>query len=149
MKLMVQMSLSILTSAVRPNSLAVMFMQFWKPPPIFSCCSGGSGLAAPADAGATNINVRSTTGFEVGERIDIDGETRSITGSGTAASAMTTLFIPVSTGPWLTFSAGSTNLPVTSATGFEIGQKIGIDIGGNYELATVTGVGKAATQTTF
>ena len=62
---------------------------------------------------------------------------------------MTTLFIPVSTGPWLTIPAGSTNLPVTSAAGFEVGQKIGIDIGGNYELATVTAVGKAATQTTL
>jgi len=62
---------------------------------------------------------------------------------------MTTLFIPVSTGPRLTIPAGSTNLPVTSATGFEVGQKIGIDIGGKYELATVTMVGKAATQTTL
>ena len=62
---------------------------------------------------------------------------------------MTTVFIPVSTGPWITIPAGSTNLPVTNATGFAVGQKIGIDIGGNYELATVTAVGKAATQTTL
>jgi hypothetical protein len=62
---------------------------------------------------------------------------------------MTTVFIPVSTGPWINIPAGATNLPVTSAAGFEIGQKIGIDIGGNYEVATVTAVGKAATQTTF
>ena len=62
---------------------------------------------------------------------------------------MTTLFVPVSTGPWLTIPAGSTNLPVTNAAGFEVGQKIGIDVGGNYELATVTAVGKAATQTTL
>ena len=62
---------------------------------------------------------------------------------------MTTLFIPVSTGPWLTIPAGSANIPVTSASGFEVGQKIGIDIGGNYELATVSAVGKAATQTTL
>jgi hypothetical protein len=55
----------------------------------------------------------------------------------------------VSTGPWITIPAGSTNLPVTNAAGFEVGQKIGIDIGGNYELATVTAVGKAATQTTL
>ena len=51
---------------------------------------------------------------------------------------MTTIFVPVSTGPWLTVPAGSTNLPVTSATGFEVGQKIGMDIGGNFEVATVT-----------
>jgi hypothetical protein len=60
---------------------------------------------------------------------------------------MTTVFIPVSTGPWLTIPAGSTNVPVTSAAGFEAGQRIGIDAGGRHELATVTGVGKAATQT--
>jgi non-reducing end alpha-L-arabinofuranosidase len=30
-----------------------------------------------------------------------------------------------------------------------VGRKIGIDVGGNYELATVTAVGKAATQTTL
>ena len=68
---------------------------------------------------------------------------------GTPATAMTTVFIPVSTGPWITIPAGSTNLPVTNAAGFAVGQKIGIDIGGNYELATVTAVGKAATQTTL
>jgi hypothetical protein len=108
-----------------------------------------SGLAAPARQGANTISVRSTTGFEVGQKIDIDGETRTIASVGTAATAMTTVFIPVSTGPWLTFPAGSTNLPVTSADGFEVGQKIGIEIGGKYELATVTTVGKAATQTTL
>jgi non-reducing end alpha-L-arabinofuranosidase len=108
-----------------------------------------SGLAAPASPGATTINVRSTTGFEVGQQINIDGETREIKSVGTAATAMTMLFIPVSTGPWITIPAGSTNLPVTSAASFAVGEKIGIDIGGNYELATVTAVGKAATQTTL
>ena len=108
-----------------------------------------SGLAAPATKGATIINVRSATGFEVGQKIDIDGESHTISSIGTAASPMTTLFIPVSTGPWLTIPVGSTNLPVTSSTGFEVGQKIGIDIGGHYEVATVTAVGKAATQTTL
>jgi non-reducing end alpha-L-arabinofuranosidase len=109
----------------------------------------GSGLAAPASAGETTIHVRSTTGFAVGRTIAIGGETRTVTGVGTAAAPMTTVFVPVSTGPWLTFPAGSTNLPVTSATAFEVGQKIGIDLGGNDEIATVTAVGKAATQTTL
>src|ERR1017187_249870 len=68
---------------------------------------------------------------------------------GTAAAAMTTLFVPVSTGRWITIPAGSTNLPVTSVAGFEVGQKIGIDIGGSYELATITAVAHAATQTTL
>jgi len=108
-----------------------------------------SGLAAPASQGETTINVRSTTGFDAGQKIDIDGEPRTIASVGTTASAMTTLFVPVSTGPWITFPAGSTNLPVTSAAGFAVGQKIGIDIGDNYELATVTAAGKAATQTTL
>jgi hypothetical protein len=108
-----------------------------------------SGLAAPASPGVNTINVRGTTGFEAGQKIDIDGETRTVANVGTAATAMTTVFIPVSTGPWLTIPDGSANLPVTSADGFKVGQKIGIDIGGNYELATVTAVGKAATQTTL
>jgi hypothetical protein len=108
-----------------------------------------SGLAAPASPGATTINVRSTTGFEAGQKIDIDGETRTIVSVGTVATAVTTVFIPVSTVPRITIPGGSTNLPVTNAAGFEVGQKIGIDIGGNYELATVTAVGKAATQTTL
>ena len=108
-----------------------------------------TGLATPSSEGDTTINVMSTAGFEVGQKIDIDGETRTIANIGTPASAMTTLFIPVSTGPFLTFPAGTTNLPVTNAAGFEVGQKIGIDIGGNYEVATVTEVGKAATQTTL
>jgi len=108
-----------------------------------------SGLAAPASQGATIINVRSTNGFETGQKIEIDGETRMIANVGTAATPMTTVFVPVSTGPWLTIPPGSTNLPVTSADGFMVGQKIGIDTGGNYELATVIAAGKAATQTTL
>src|SRR5215469_13237911 len=81
--------------------------------------------------------------------MDIDGETRTVRSVGAAAAPATTVFIPVSTGPWLNFPAGSTNLTVTNAGGFEAGQKIGIDLGGNYEVATVTAIGKAATQTTL
>lgn len=106
-----------------------------------------SGLAAPASPGDATINVRSIAGFEAGQQSTIGGDTRKIVSVGTAASPMTTIFIPVSTGPWLHFPAGTTTLPVTSAAGFEVGQKIGIDIGGNFEVATVTAVGKAATQT--
>ena len=108
-----------------------------------------SGLAAPASAGATTINVRSIAGLANGQQIDVDGETRTIASVGTAAAAMTTVFIPVSTGPWITIPSGSTNLPVTNTAGFAVGEKVGIDIGGNFELATVTAVGKAATQTTL
>jgi len=108
-----------------------------------------SGLAAPAHAGDTVIHVRSAAGFGAGQRIEIDGEARTVKSVGTPAAPLTTVFIPVSTGPWLTFPAGSTNLPVTNPAGFDAGQKIGIDIGGNYEILTVTAAGKAATQTTL
>ena len=63
------------------------------------------------------------------------------------AAPLTTIFIPVSTDPKSTFKAGSTSLPVTSVAGLEVGQKIGIDLGGNYEEVTLTKVGTAATQT--
>jgi hypothetical protein len=109
----------------------------------------GSGLVAPARTGDRVINVRSTDGFEAGQQIDIGGEKHTIASIGTAASPMTTLYVPVSTGPWITIPAGSNNIPVTITAGFEVGQKIGIDPGGNYEVSTVTAVGKASTQTTL
>jgi non-reducing end alpha-L-arabinofuranosidase len=109
----------------------------------------GSGLAAPASRGETVINVRSTAGMGAGQQIDIDGEIRTVATVGTSASPIAMVFVPVSTGPWITIPAGSTNLPVTNATGFEVGQKIGIDPGGKYEIATVTEVGKASTLTTL
>jgi len=106
-----------------------------------------TGLVSPTAAGDRIINVRSTVGLDVGQKIDIEGETRTIAELGTPAEAMTTLFIPVSTGPWLTVSAGSSNLPVTNAAGFAVGQRMSIESGGNFELATVTSVGKGSTQT--
>jgi non-reducing end alpha-L-arabinofuranosidase len=108
-----------------------------------------SGLAAPAAAGTTTVNLRSTTGLTPGAEIVVGGETRTVTSVGTAATAPTKVFINVSTGPWLDFPTGTTNLPVHSAEGFAVGQKISIDLGGNTEIATVTSVGKAATQTTL
>ena len=108
-----------------------------------------SGLAAPALRGASMIDVRTTADLSPGDRIDVDGETRTIARVGTAAAAMTTVFVPVSTGPRITIPAGSTSVPVANATGFAAGEKIGIDVGGHYEIATVTGVGRAATQTTL
>ena len=108
-----------------------------------------SGLAAPANQGDNIINVRSTAGLGIGQQIIIGGETNTVAKVGTEASAMAMIFVPVSTGPWITIPAGSTNLPVTNATGFMVGQKIGIDMGGNYEVSTVTAVGKASTLTTL
>ena len=108
-----------------------------------------SGLAAPANQGDNIINVRSTAGLSTGQKIVIGGEAYTIAKVGTEASPMAMIFVPVSTGPWITIPAGSTNLPVTNTNGFTVGQKIGIDIGGNYEVATVTAVGKASTLTTL
>ncbi|MBY8870247.1 lamin tail domain-containing protein [Micromonospora sp. PLK6-60] len=111
-----------------------------------------SGLAAPAGSGTTTVNVRSTAGFAPGQQIDIGAgagrETRTVVGVGSAATAATTLFVPVTHGS-ITVPAGSTNIPVTNAAGFAVGQRIGIDTGAGYEQATVTAVGRAATQTTL
>ncbi len=106
-----------------------------------------SGLAAPAAAGTQTIDVRDLQNLVTGQRIDVDGEIRIIKDVGTPAAARTTVFIPVSTGPWLRFPSGTTNFPVANASNFVAGERIGIDLGGNYEQVAVTSVGKAATQT--
>jgi hypothetical protein len=108
-----------------------------------------SGLAAPAASGATTIHLRSTTGLAPGAEISVDGERRLVKSVGTAAAPPTKVFINVSSGPWLDFPAGTTNLPVHSAAGITVGEAISIDLGGDTEIATVTAVGKAATQTTL
>jgi hypothetical protein len=97
-----------------------------------------SGLAGPAAAGATTVNLRSTADLSPGAEIVVGGESRTVKSAGTAATAPTKVFINVSTGPWLDFPAGTTNLPVHSAEGFAVGEKISIDLGGNTEIATVT-----------
>ncbi len=106
-----------------------------------------SGLAAPAVAGTKTIYVRNLENLETGQKIDVDGEIRNIKNVGTPAADKTTVFIPVSTGPWLRFSSGISDLPVASASNFAVGQKAGIGLGGKYEQVTVVSVGKAATQT--
>jgi hypothetical protein len=119
-----------------------------------------SGLAGPAHAGDQTIYVRSTEAMSVGDTITVDtgsgAETRKIAGIGTAAGGPTTLWQPLPDGPVMTISAGSTNVPVTSAAGFEVGQKIALGYGATfpsvarttekYEVATVTEVGKPGTQ---
>jgi non-reducing end alpha-L-arabinofuranosidase len=120
----------------------------------------GSGLAIPAHVRDTTINVRSTSGMSVGDTIGIDTgssvETRKIAKVGTAASSSTTLWQPVPDGPVITIPAGSTNLPVTSTSGFVVGEKIAVGYGATYpavakaieryEVARVTAVGKPGTQ---
>ncbi len=108
-----------------------------------------SGLVAQTAPGTTVLNVRSIRGLAAGQTIDIDGESRKIVSLGTAADDATTIFVPVSTGPRITVPAGAINLPVTRVQGIMEGQKIGIDAGLHYEIATVTAVGKPATQTTL
>jgi hypothetical protein len=96
----------------------------------------------------------------VGDTISIDtgssSENRKIVSVGTAASNSTTLWQPLPEGPVITIPAGSNSVPVTSTAGFEVGQKIGLGYGATYpavgrgmeqyEVATVTAVGKPGTQ---
>jgi non-reducing end alpha-L-arabinofuranosidase len=119
-----------------------------------------SGLVVPARAGDSTINVRSTTGMSVGDTVNIDTgsdtETRKLAKIGTAASSHTTVWQPLPDGPVVTISVGSTNVPVTSVSGFAVGEKIALGYGATYpavargiekyEVATVTAVGKAGTQ---
>jgi hypothetical protein len=57
----------------------------------------------------------------------------------------TPLWQPVPDGP-ITVPAGSTNVPVTSTSGFTVGQKLAIGYGHTLETATVTAVGTPGTQ---
>ncbi len=119
-----------------------------------------AGLAVPARAGDRTIAVSSTTGMSAGDTIEIDtgsnAESRKIADIGTAAGASTTLWQPVPEGPIITIPIGSTNVPVTSVSGFAVGEKIALGYGATYptvartmekyEVATVTAVGKPGTQ---
>jgi hypothetical protein len=119
-----------------------------------------SGLAGPARAGDTSIHVRSTDGMSVGDAITIDTgaavEIRKIASIGTPAGNSTTLWQPLPDGPVITIAAGSTNVPVTSVAGFEVGQQIALGYGATFpsvarttekfEVATITAVGKPGTQ---
>jgi hypothetical protein len=119
-----------------------------------------SGLVVPARGGDTTIHVRSTIGMSVGDTILIgtgsSQETRKIAHLGTAASNHTTVWQPVPDGPVITIPRGSTNVPVTNAADFKVGEKIGIGYGATfpsvakgeekYEVATVTAVGKQGSQ---
>jgi hypothetical protein len=138
-----------------------------------------SGLAVPAKKGESILYVRNIKGMSVGDAIEIDNgssqELHKIVAIGTAAGpgepktpspfgggrpveagTPTTLWQPLPDGPVITIPKGSTNVPVTSVDGFEVGQKIAIGYGAtyptvarsieNYEVVTVTMVGKPGTQ---
>jgi hypothetical protein len=119
-----------------------------------------SGLAVPARAGDSTIHVRSTTGMSVGDTISIDTganvETRKIASLGTAAGNSTTLWQPLPDGPVINIPVGATNVPVLSVNGFKVGEKIALGHGATfpavakeveqYEVATITEIGKPGTQ---
>ncbi|NJD10178.1 MAG: alpha-N-arabinofuranosidase, partial [Gemmatimonadetes bacterium] len=134
-----------------------------------------SGLAVPAKKGDATISDRPTAGLAAGDAIQIGtgaaAETRRIASLGTAAGlppnpqergrsytpgGPTTLWQPLPEGPVITIPAGSTNVPVASVAGFQVGQKLAIGYGATYpvvgrpveryEVVTVTAVGKPGTQ---
>ncbi|HSZ41932.1 MAG TPA: arabinofuranosidase catalytic domain-containing protein [Trebonia sp.] len=59
--------------------------------------------------------------------------------------ASTPLWQPLPDGP-MTIPAGSTNVPVTSTSGFTVGQQLAIGYGDKIDVATVTAVGTPGTQ---
>ncbi|MBN1559479.1 alpha-N-arabinofuranosidase [candidate division KSB1 bacterium] len=134
-----------------------------------------SGLAVPAKKGESTIYVRNTTGMSVGDLVEIDAgtamEIRRIAriqtppvaadagggfGRRGETSGQTTVWQPLPDGPVITIPAGSTNVPVTSVAGFEVGQKMAIGYGATYptvaqaiekyEVVTSIKVGKPGTQ---
>lgn len=134
-----------------------------------------SGLSVPAKKGESTLYVRSTTGMSVGDKIEVGTgstiESRKIVAITTppepeqsntpfrrqsAPGSATTLWQPLPDGPVITVPAGSTNIPVTSVDGFEVGKKMAIGYGATYptvaqtiekyEVVTITQVGKPGTQ---
>lgn len=135
-----------------------------------------SGLAVPAQKGASVLYVRSTEGMSVGDELIIgtgaNQETRKITAIAAPKEpedpnarfrrrfrgipGFTTIWQPLPEGPVVTFPAGSNSISVTSTEGFEVGQKLAIGYGATYpvvtqaiekyEVVTITEVGKPGTQ---
>ncbi len=71
-----------------------------------------------------------------------NGNNATIIGVGTVS---TPLWQPLPDGP-ITIPKGSTNVPVTSTSGFKVGQKIAIGFGKSEDMGTVTAVGTAGNQ---
>jgi hypothetical protein len=135
-----------------------------------------SGLAVPIKKGESTIYVRSTTGMSAGDIIEIGTgstkESRKIVSITTPSApeapatpfgfgrrgpvGSTTVWQPLPEGPVINIPASSTNIPVTSVAGFEVGQKMAIGYGASYpavaqaieiyEVVTITEVGKQGTQ---
>ena len=77
--------------------------------------------------------------------LDSSGNGRNATIIG-VPNVSTPLWQPLPDGPVLTVPAGSTNVPVTSTSGFTVGQKIALGYGRTLKTATVTAVGQPGTQ---
>ncbi len=120
---------------------------FVKPGEFVTLEQGASAVTAPAAKGSSEVNL--LYDLAALDRIEIDGSQYGIAQRGTPAGEFTTVFTPVSTGPWMNIPAGATNIPVTSTEGFVKGEKMGIGLGGNYEVVTVTEVGTPSTQSTL
>jgi hypothetical protein len=73
------------------------------------------------------------------------GHNATIVSPVTGATASTTLWQPLPDGP-VTIPAGATNVPVTSTSGFVVGQKMAVGYGDRLEIATVAAIGRAGTQ---
>ena len=134
----------------------------------------GSGLAVDAAKGDDVIYVRSVEGIKPGDEILVGGEKRTVKAVNAPApqqpgpmpgnpfrrpepaGAPTTVWQPLPGGHGIEIPVGSTNIPVTSAAHFAVGQKMAIGYGTDrpavsrtlekYEVVTVTEVGKAGTQ---
>ena len=106
-----------------------------------------SAVTAPAAEG--DMEVHLLTDLLGWDGVRIGGSVYEIVERGRPAGEFTTVFTPVSTGPWMTVPAGSTNIPVASVAGFEAGDKMGIGLGGDYEVVTVREVGTPSTQSTL
>jgi hypothetical protein len=74
-----------------------------------------------------------------------NGRNATIITDTTVSGAGTPLWQPLPDGP-ITVLAGSTNVPVTSTSGFAVGQQLLIGYGARMETATVSAVGKRGTQ---
>ncbi len=120
---------------------------------IGSAAGAPTTTVAPVNIGDTNIKVASTTGFTVGDPLELDesgylpvgkeaAETATITGVGTAAGPQTTTVTNA--------RAGDTNIKVASINGFTVGQPMQIKDanGAHFEAGTVAVVGSAAGSST-
>ena len=105
----------------------------------------GNAATAPAQQGEDELLLLNPAA--AGSELTFGGKAYRIAAEGKPASPATTVFIPVSTGPWLDFPAGTTTLPLRSVQNLEEGDMLGIDLGGKYEVVRLTRVGTPALQT--